>query len=469
MRATRALSLRTRVAAASAAGALLVLVAASVALGTVLARQQYDALDRQLNQVSRLVSPVLLREALRPRATDVPTARQRLTDRVVSQLGASYTAVAYSGTSQVAATSTTGTGPALPPLPPGATIVETDQGDYRVLTAPAGNRGTITVSVGLPVDPVREQVRSSRQAVVLVGLLAVAVAAALGWVLAGPAVRPLRLLRDRAQAIGAGADSRTRVRLDDVKGAREAEELAVAMGQMLDDIERSRSRESAALETARDFAATASHELRTPLTTMRTDLSVMTAHPELSTSDRDEVLRSLDHARDRLEATLRGLEQLARGDLHDATTHRPVDLADLVLRAGADLTRARPAVTVDCHLPETDVVIGGWETGLRLALDNLLTNAVRHGRASRVDVTLLSSDGRTLVMVDDDGPGIPQEDREQVTRRFVRGRGAAPGGSGLGLALVQQQAALHGGRLLLLDSPTGGLRAVLELPAARPG
>jgi two-component system sensor histidine kinase PrrB len=105
---------------------------------------------------------------------------------------------------------------------------------------------------------------------------------------------------------------------------------------------------------------------------------------------------------------------------------------------------------------------------LRLALDNLLTNAVRHGRARRVDVSVASSDGRTVVTVDDDGPGIPAGERAQVTGRFVRGSSAAPGGSGLGLALVQQQAALHGGNLRLLDSPAGGLRAVLELATGRP-
>jgi two-component system sensor histidine kinase PrrB len=469
--ASRAISLRTRVAAASAAGALLVLVVSSLILSVVLTRQQYASLDGQLDQISRLAAPVLLREARHPATTDVPTARQRLAERAVSLLGASFTAVAYRGTAQVAVTSADAAGPVLPRLSLGHATVETPDGRYRTLTTAAGGRGILTVSVGLPVAAIEAQVRNIRRAVVVVGLLAVAAAAGLGWLLASPAVRPLRVLRDRALAMGNQGEPGgpgARVRLDDVRGAREAEELAGALERMLDDIELGRSRERAATQTARDFAAAAGHELRTPLTALRTDLSVLTAHPDLVGSDRDDVLASLGHACARLEATLGGLEQLARGDLHDGTNRRRVDVGDVVLRATADLRRTHPDVAIEVVLPHVDVVVSGSEAGLRLAIDNLLTNAVRHGRAGRVDVSVSSSDGPTVITVDDDGPGIPVEERALVTGRFVRGSSAAPGGSGLGLALVAQQAALHGGRLVLLDSPSGGLRAVLELAAVPP-
>jgi two-component system, OmpR family, sensor histidine kinase PrrB len=462
-------SLRTRVAAASAAGALLVLVLSTLILSVVLARQQYASLDRQLDQLSRLTTPVLVREARRPAAAETPTARQRLASRAVSLLGASFTAVAYRGPAQVATASADESAPVLQLLAPGHATVETSDGPYRTLTTTAGARANVTVSVGLPVAAIDAQVRNTRRAVVLVGLLAVAAAAGLGWLLASPAVRPLRILRDRALAMGGSGDVRARVRLDDVRGAREAEELAGALERMLDDIELGRSRERAALQTARDFAAAAGHELRTPLTALRTDLSVLTGHPDLAGRDRDDVLASLGHACARLEATLGGLEQLARGDLSDDTNRRPVDVGDVVLRATADLRRAHPDVRVDVHLPPTDVMVSGSEPGLRLALDNLLSNAVRHGHAGRVDVTVSSSNDRTVVTVDDDGPGISADERATVTERFVRGSSAAPGGSGLGLALVAQQAALHGGRLLLLDSPAGGLRAVLELATDPPG
>jgi len=468
VRPSRAFSLRTRVAAASAAGALFVLVVSSVILSAVLTRQQYDTLDGQLDQLSRLVAPVLVREARRPATAAAPTARQRLASRAVSLLGASFTSVAYRGPTQVAALTADGTGPVLTPLAPGHATVQTAAGPYRTFTTASRGRGNLTVSVGLPVSAIEAQVRYIRRAVVLVGLLAVAAAAGLGWLLASPAVRPLRVLRDRALAMGAGGDTVTRVRLDDVRGAREAEELAGALDRMLDDIERGRSRERAALQTARDFAAAAGHELRTPLTAMRTDLSVLTAHPELDGPDRDAVLASLGHACARLETTLGGLEQLARGDLHDEANRRPVDVGDVVLRATDDLRQAHPDVSIEAHLPAADVLLSGWEAGLRLALDNLLTNAVRHGRAQHVEVSVGSADSRTVITVDDDGAGIPVEDRARVTGRFVRGRSAASGGSGLGLALVEQQAALHGGRLLLLDSPSGGLRAVLDLATDAP-
>ena len=409
------------------------LVVSSLILSVVLARQQYDSLDRQLDQLSRLAAPVLVREARHPAATQTPSARQRLADRAVSLLGASFTAVAYRGSAQVAATSADASGPVLPRLRSGHATVETTQGRYRTATT-ASVRGNLTVSVGLPVAAIEAQVRNIRRAVVVVGLLAVAAAAGLGWLLASPAVRPLRVLRDRALAMGGEGDPRARVRLDDVRGAREAEELAGALERMLDDIDRGRSRERAATQTARDFAAAAGHELRTPLTALRTDLSVLTAHPELTGRDRDDVLASLGHACARLEATLGGLEQLARGDLHDGTNRRRVDVGDVVLRATADLRRTHPDVTVEVRLPRPDVMINGSEAGLRLALDNLLTNAIRHGRTGRVDVSVSSAAGRTVVTVDDDGPGIPPEERALVTGRFVTGQvrrtgrfGARPG------------------------------------------
>jgi two-component system sensor histidine kinase PrrB len=441
-------SLRARVAAASAAGALLVVASAGLVLNTVLARQQFAALDGQLAQVSAVVTPVLLVQTRRPGATAAPRARQRLADRVVAVLGASFVGVAYRRGELAATTSNDPAAPTLDPLAVGTATVGTERGDYRVRTVAAGLRRAVTVSVGLPVQPVRDQVHRTRRAVLLVGLLAVLAAAGLGWLLAAPAVRPLRVLRDRALAL---------VR----RG--EAEELAGALDQLLAVVDESRAREHDALATAREFATAAGHELRTPLTAMRTDLAVLHAHPDLDPAERAEVVASLDHARQRLESTLVALQQLARGDLQGDATLGPVDLADVVARAIDDVRRLHPSIELACHLPDGEVVVPGWEPGLRLALDNLLANAVRHGRATRLSVAVLVRGDVVAVTVDDDGPGIPEAERGRVVERFVRGTGAAPGGSGLGLALVAQQAALHGGRLLLLDAPTGGLRAVLEV------
>ena len=111
--------------------------------------------------------------------------------------------------------------------------------------------------------------------------------------------------------------------------------------------------------------------------------------------------------------------------------------------------------------------VDGWEGGLRLIVDNLLDNAALHGRGEggSVKVGLERDDGRLVVRVEDDGPGIPADERERLLEPFARGRDARPDGTGLGLAIVAQQAALHGGDLELGDAPGGGLAVEVRLPA----
>nr|WP_324609260.1 ATP-binding protein [Nocardia jinanensis] len=107
----------------------------------------------------------------------------------------------------------------------------------------------------------------------------------------------------------------------------------------------------------------------------------------------------------------------------------------------------------------------GLPAGLRLAVDNALKNSVKHGGATEA---LLSAhrapDDTIVVSVDDNGRGLPPEERETVFARFARGSRADKGGSGLGLALVAQQAQLHGGRAYFDDGTLGGVRLVLVLP-----
>jgi two-component system sensor histidine kinase PrrB len=229
-------------------------------------------------------------------------------------------------------------------------------------------------------------------------------------------------------------------------------------------VELARGEGERALIAARDFAATAGHELRTPLTAMRTDVDVLTAHPDLPPDERAQILAQLAGHQERVEATLTALAELAAGEL----TTRPdtaVELTDLVAQAVAAASRAAPAaVTVEAVLPDGDVTVTGSAPGLRLAVDNLLVNALRHAGASRVRAEVTIVGDRVLVAVDDDGVGVPADERGPVFDRFRRGRSARGPGSGLGLALVAQQAALHDGMATLTDSPLGGTRALLDLP-----
>jgi two-component system sensor histidine kinase PrrB len=306
---------------------------------------------------------------------------------------------------------------------------------------------------------------------VLVTALAALAAAGLGWLLAGPATRPLRELRDRTARLGGRPGAADRVALTTGSVARTAEtaEVADALAGLLHRVELARGESERALVSARDFAAAAEHELRTPLTAMRTDLEVLTAHPGLPAPERAEILAQLATRQQRVEDTLAALVRLATGDLAEPD-RSPVELADLVARAVTTAARSAPASTaVEAVLPDGEITVAGSAAGLRLALDNLIANAVRHAGARRIEAAVRADGDRVVVTVDDDGAGVPPEERVAVFDRFRRGRSARGPGSGLGLALVAQQAALHGGRATLTDSPLGGTRALLELPRRAPG
>lgn len=124
---------------------------------------------------------------------------------------------------------------------------------------------------------------------------------------------------------------------------------------------------------------------------------------------------------------------------------------------------AVPEITVNA---DDGGVVLGWPDGLRLAVDNLVRNAISHGNAKHIVLSANRADDQVIIEVDDDGNGLPEADWERVLGRFERGPGANPGGLGLGLALVAQQAALHGGDVVLSASSLGGLRATLTISAS---
>jgi two-component system sensor histidine kinase PrrB len=115
-------------------------------------------------------------------------------------------------------------------------------------------------------------------------------------------------------------------------------------------------------------------------------------------------------------------------------------------------------------VPAPTIIIVGLPAGLRLSVDNAIANAVKHGGASKVQLSAVRSRAGIEIAVDDDGCGVPEEERLKVFGRFSRGSTASHSGSGLGLALVAQQAELHGGTATLETSPLGGTRLLLRLP-----
>jgi two-component system, OmpR family, sensor histidine kinase PrrB len=284
------------------------------------------------------------------------------------------------------------------------------------------------------------------------GLLALAVAGVGIWLTSELILRPLRRLRAVASSVAGDEDLDRRV---PSAGPAELRSLAASFNAMLARLGRSAADRERALAATRRFAADAGHELRTPLTSVQATLSTLRRHPEVEPRQREAMLGdALDEQR-RLVELLDGLQALARGDAQPPE-HVEVDLADVADAAVAAASDRHPGVDLSADLPEAPVVIAGWEPGLRILVDNLLENAARHGRpAGRVVLTLTPA---AVLHVDDDGPGVPDAERERILAPFARLNGDDRRGSGLGLALVEQQARHHGAHVEVGDSPLGGAR-----------
>jgi signal transduction histidine kinase len=287
-----------------------------------------------------------------------------------------------------------------------------------------------------------------------VGLpLLLAVVAGTTWFVVGRALAPVEAIRAEVDAISASALHR---RVPDPPADDEIGRLSVTMNRMLERLERAQARQ-------RRLVSDASHELRSPVAAIRQHAEVALAHPGRTTISE---LAATVLAEDlRLQRLAEDLLLLTRADEHTlALRRRPVDLDDLVFDEARRL-RGVTGLRVDTAQVSAGRVEGD-AAGLRRVLRNLGDNAARHANR-RVSFSVAERDGVVLLEVDDDGPGVPEADRERVFERFVRlddARARDDGGSGLGLAIVAELVAAHGGTVTLASSPIGGTRVELSLP-----
>lgn len=209
------------------------------------------------------------------------------------------------------------------------------------------------------------------------------------------------------------------------------------------------------------FVADASHELRRPLARARSRLEVESLHGDPADL-RSSAVDSLGEL-SALESLLDELLELARAG--DAQPAIEIDLDDVVLEEVAAL-RPQVSASIDASAVSGATVIGR-RSELQRVVRNLVENACRHA-ASAVRLGLVEQDRTALLTIDDDGPGIPEGDRAVVFERFARLDPArTTGGSGLGLALVGDIVTRGGGTIAVTDSPLGGARFEVVLPAAR--
>jgi two-component system osmolarity sensor histidine kinase EnvZ len=253
-------------------------------------------------------------------------------------------------------------------------------------------------------------------------------------------IRPIVRLADAAEAFGKGRDAPN----FRPRGAREVRRAAAAFLEMKGRVER-------ALEQRTTMLAGVSHDLRTVLTRFKLELALLGDNPEVEAIKKDV---------DEMAAMLEAYLAFARGDTGEQSA--PTDMAAFLDELKTDAERHGHRASATFHGPPEVTV---RPAAFKRCLANLVSNAARF--ASTVAITGHRDHRWLTVSVDDDGPGIPPQMREDVFKPFLRlddARNQDEGGTGLGLAIARDIARSHGGDIMLGDSPLGGLRATVRVP-----
>jgi len=430
-------SIRVRLTVIVSAAILVVLVAGAVAFTALLERSLVDAEAFTAGQQARQIAGDTENAGRLPAFT---------ADEVVIQLQRQGAVVAVADPESVS--------PVPLPVREEPTVVTITGTRFVVASADLqlGGDPRETVVVARTLAGAEDAVDSAA------GLLAVAVpavtlvvGAAVRFVV-GRSLRPVERIRSDVEAIEA-ADLERRVQ--EPRGRDEIARLAHTMNGLLARLERSQAAQRA-------FVSNASHELRSPVAAIRQHAQVALRHPE--SMRLAELARVVDDEAERMQSLVSGLLLLARIDERAPRTLDDVDLDDVVL---LEAQRLRALGTTVGSAGIGPAQVRGDEILLRSAVRNAADNARRHAR-SVVVFSVLHEGDEAVVLVDDDGPGVPEADRERVFRRFERrddARARDTGGSGLGLAIIAEAARVSGGTARLLESPQGGARLEIRIPA----
>ena len=317
----------------------------------------------------------------------------------------------------------------------------------RILTVPLapGYAGQIS----RPLTEVDASLDRLRTILLLVALGGVALAAALGLVVARTALAPVRRLTEATEDVTRTRDLSRRM---DDEGSDELGRLAASFNTMLAALEESS-------RTQRRFVADASHELRTPLTSLRTNIEVLARADEMPQAERERLLADVVEQLAEMSVLVAELVALDRAE-EPANGHEDVRL-DLVVREAIERVRRQRAGITFVPALETSVVRGA-PGSIERAVGNLLDNAVKWS-PPQGEVEVAVRDGEVIVR--DHGPGIAESDLPYVFDRFYRAPSARGlPGSGLGLAIVRRVAEAHGGSVSAERADGGGTRVRLAFP-----
>ncbi len=331
-----------------------------------------------------------------------------------------------------------------------------DEGEYLTVASDVTtSEGRFTILAGRSLDIVEESTGLLRRNLLLFVPLLVLLVGLMTWRLSKRALAPVEAMRRQVEEISAAEMHR---RVPAPAGDDEIARLAATMNRMLQRLEEAQARQ-------RRLISDASHELRSPIATIRHHAEVTLAHPEQG--DAPELAQVVLEEGIRLQRLVEDLLLLARADERRVEAQmRPVDLDDIVFDEASRL-RATTALRI-----ETTEVTAGRVTGdvdlLRRLIRNLADNAARHASTTIAFSLAPDASAGVILRVDDDGPGVPQQERARIFERFVRldeARSREAGGSGLGLSIVAEIASVHGGSVTVADAAIGGARFQVRLPS----
>ena len=331
----------------------------------------------------------------------------------------------------------------------------------RPITLTNGLTGVL--QVGTSLEPVRGMLGRLVHTLLLVGVIALAAAGALGYYLARTAMAPVKHLTRVAAAISETQDLARRV---SHRGPPdEIGELAATFNRMLTRLaDAQRSREEA-YASHRRFVADVSHELRTPLTTIRGNLELLQRLGD-DAGARREILADVVGEAERLSRLLNNLLTLARADAGQHIEKERLSLGQVAEEVARQAPLLGPArfVARDLELLRTAEVMGNADY-LKQLLLILLDNAFKYTPPEgEVTLAAVRQGGWWGISVTDTGPGIAPEDLPRIFERFYRGRSGRAGGTGLGLAIARWITEEHGGRLEVASTPGRGTAFTLWLP-----
>jgi signal transduction histidine kinase len=324
--------------------------------------------------------------------------------------------------------------------------------------------------VARPIDAITDQVRGIVLTELITGGALILLLAVGGRWLIGRGLAPLGQMAGTAQRITTQGDLTARMPDDD--DSTEVGRLGGAINTMLDRIQQAFGARLRSEQKVRQFAADASHELRTPLTTIR-GYAELYRQGALGPDQLPNAMRRIEQEAQRMSTLVAELLELARLDRTSSLDLAETDLAGLVRDAAADASAVEPDRPVQTETPARLIAMVD-EARIRQVLANLLGNVREHTPpGTPVAVRLAPVRGGAVLEVADAGPGMSELDAAQAFDRFHRGAdraagpdGGAPGGSGLGLSIVQAIAAAHGGQAVLESWPGQGTRVRIFLPTA---